>query len=45
MDDKDSAGTVLDLWDLHYEKDKVKALRGGINQWMKLGYPIEKAES
>jgi rhodanese-related sulfurtransferase len=32
---------VLYFWDLRYDKAKVFALKGGITEWLILGYPIE----
>jgi hypothetical protein len=29
---------ALELIDLRYDADKVKALKGGINRWRELGY-------
>ena len=38
--EEDSAPMVLEMWELGYDHDKVKALKGGLTQWEKLGYPL-----
>ena len=38
--EEDSAPFVLEMWELGYEHDKVKALRGGLTRWEQLGYPL-----
>lgn len=38
--EEDSAPMVLEMQELGYDRDKVKALEGGISRWEKLGYPL-----
>jgi rhodanese-related sulfurtransferase len=38
--EEDSAPLVLEMWQLGYDHDQVKALRGGLTRWEKLGYPL-----
>jgi rhodanese-related sulfurtransferase len=38
--EEDSAPMVLEMWELGYDHDKVKALQGGLVQWEKLKYPL-----
>jgi rhodanese-related sulfurtransferase len=38
--EEDSAPMVLEMWELGYDHDKVKALRGGLTRWEQLGYPL-----
>ena len=38
--EEDSAPLVLEMWELGYDHDKVKALRGGLTRWEQLGYPL-----
>ena len=40
-DDSTSALMVMEMVDLRYDADKVKALSGGILRWKELGYPVE----
>ena len=42
--EEDSAPMVLEMWNLGYDHDKVKALQGGLSQWEKLGYPLAGSE-
>jgi hypothetical protein len=36
---------ALELWQLGYDKDKIKALRGGILRWEELDYPLVATEA
>jgi len=38
--EEDSAPLVLEMWQLGYDHDKVKALKGGLTRWEQLGYPL-----
>ena len=38
--EEDSAPMVLEMWQLGYDHDKVKALKGGLTRWEQLGYPL-----
>jgi rhodanese-related sulfurtransferase len=38
--EEDSAPMVQEMWQLGYDRDKVKTLEGGLNRWEKLGYPL-----
>jgi len=38
--EEDSAPMVLEMQELGYDHDKVKALEGGLSRWEKLGYPL-----
>ena len=38
--EEDSAPMVLEVWELGYDHDKVKALKGGLTRWEQLGYPL-----
>ncbi|HXQ26316.1 MAG TPA: rhodanese-like domain-containing protein [Candidatus Acidoferrales bacterium] len=38
--EEDSAPLVLEMWELGYGHDKVKALEGGLTRWEQLGYPL-----
>jgi len=38
--EEDSAPMVLEMWELGYDHDKVKALQGGLSRWEKLKYPL-----
>jgi rhodanese-related sulfurtransferase len=38
--EEDSAPLVLEMWELGYDHDKVKALKGGLTRWEQLGYPL-----
>jgi len=38
--EEDSAPFVLEMWDLGYDRAKVKALKGGLSRWEHLGYPL-----
>jgi len=47
--EEDSAPFVKEMWELGYDHDKVKALKGGLTRWEQLKYPlagtdVEKAE-
>jgi rhodanese-related sulfurtransferase len=42
--DTTSAALVIDLLNLMFDADKVKALHDGITRWRELGYPVEKSE-
>ncbi|HXJ17884.1 MAG TPA: rhodanese-like domain-containing protein [Candidatus Polarisedimenticolia bacterium] len=39
--EEDSAPMVMEMWELGYDRDKVKALEGGLSRWEQLGYPLE----
>lgn len=38
--EEDSAPFVLEMWQLNYDRDKVKALQGGLVRWEQLKYPL-----
>lgn len=38
--EEDSAPFVLEMWELGYDHDKVKALLGGLTRWEQLKYPL-----
>jgi rhodanese-related sulfurtransferase len=38
--EEDSAPMVLEMQQLGYDRDKVKALKGGLTRWEQLGYPL-----
>jgi rhodanese-related sulfurtransferase len=38
--EEDSAPMVLEMWELGYDRDKVKALRGGLTRWEQLKFPL-----
>jgi rhodanese-related sulfurtransferase len=38
--EEDSAPMVLEMWELGYDHDKVKALKGGLTRWEQLSYPL-----
>jgi len=38
--EEDSAPVVMEMWQLGYDHDKVKALQGGLSRWEHLGYPL-----
>jgi rhodanese-related sulfurtransferase len=38
--EEDSAPFVLEMWQLDYDHDKVKALQGGLARWEQLKYPL-----
>jgi rhodanese-related sulfurtransferase len=38
--EEDSAPMVLEMQQLGYDRDKVKALQGGLTRWEQLGYPL-----
>jgi rhodanese-related sulfurtransferase len=38
--EEDSAPMVMEMWELGYDRDKVKALEGGLTRWEQLGYPL-----
>jgi rhodanese-related sulfurtransferase len=38
--EEDSAPLVLEMWQLNYDHDKVKALQGGLVRWEQLKYPL-----
>jgi len=42
--EEDSAPFVLEMWDLGYDHDKVKVLRGGLSRWEQLHYPLAGSE-
>ena len=42
--EEDSAPLVLEMWELGYDHDKVKALKGGLTRWEQLGYPLAGTE-
>lgn len=42
--EEDSAPMVLEMWQLGYDHDKVKALEGGLSRWEQLGYPLAGTE-
>jgi 3-mercaptopyruvate sulfurtransferase SseA len=35
---------VLEMWELGYDRDKVKALKGGLTRWEQLGYPLARTD-
>jgi rhodanese-related sulfurtransferase len=38
--EEDSAPMVIEMQQLGYDRDKVKALEGGLTRWEQLGYPL-----
>ncbi len=38
--EEDSAPMVVEMWELGYDHDKVKALEGGLTRWEHLRYPL-----
>jgi len=38
--EEDSAPLVLEMWQLNYDHDKVKALQGALARWEQLKYPL-----
>jgi rhodanese-related sulfurtransferase len=42
--EEDSAPLVPEMWQLGYDHDKVKALKGGLARWEQLGYPLAGTE-
>ena len=42
--EEDSAPMVQEMWQLGYDKDKVKALEGGLTRWETLRYPLVGTE-
>jgi rhodanese-related sulfurtransferase len=38
--EEDSAPMVKEMWQLGYDRAKVKALQGGLTRWEQLGYPL-----
>ena len=38
--EEDSAPMVVEMWELGYDHDKVKALKGGLTRWEQLNYPL-----
>jgi rhodanese-related sulfurtransferase len=38
--EEDSAPFVKEMWELGYDHDKVKALKGGLTRWEQLKYPL-----
>ena len=38
--EEDSAPMVMEMWELGYDHDKVKALKGGLARWEQLKYPL-----
>ena len=42
--EEDSAPMVLEMWELGYDHDKVKALKGGLTRWEQLGYPLARTD-
>ncbi len=38
--EEDSAPLVMEMWQLNYDHDKVKALQGGLVRWEQLKYPL-----
>jgi rhodanese-related sulfurtransferase len=38
--EEDSAPMVLEMWQLGYDHDNVKTLKGGLTRWEQLGYPL-----
>lgn len=38
--EEDSAPMVLEMWELGYDHDKVKALQGGLTRWEQLKFPL-----
>jgi rhodanese-related sulfurtransferase len=38
--EEDSAPMVLEMWELGYDHDKVKALKGGLTRWEQLSFPL-----
>ena len=45
IDGADSAAVALQMRDLRYDNDKVKVLKGGLNRWRELAYPLIKQKS
>jgi len=43
-DDSESAIMAVELMNLGYDVDKVRALRGGFLRWRELDYPAEKSK-
>ena len=42
--EEDSAPLVKEMWQLGYDHDKVKALKGGLTRWEQLSYPLAGSE-
>lgn len=42
--EEDSAPLVKEMWQLGYDHDKVKALKGGLTRWEQLSYPLAGAD-
>jgi rhodanese-related sulfurtransferase len=38
--EEDSAPMVMEMWELGYDHDKAKALKGGLIRWEQLKYPL-----
>lgn len=38
--EEDSAPMAMEMWELNYDRDKVKVLQGGLTRWEQLGYPL-----
>ncbi len=38
--EEDSAPMVMEMWELGYDHDKVKALKGGLARWEHLKFPL-----
>ena len=38
--EEDSAPMVIEMWELGYDHDKVKALKGGLARWEHLKFPL-----
>lgn len=38
--EEDSAPPVMEMWQLNYDRDKVKALQGGLARWEQLKFPL-----
>jgi len=38
--EEDSAPMVMEMWELGYDHDKVKALKGGLARWEQLKFPL-----
>lgn len=38
--EEDSAPMAKEMWQLNYSRDMVKALKGGLNRWEQLRYPL-----
>jgi rhodanese-related sulfurtransferase len=43
-DDANSANMAEELYQLGYDRDKIKVLSGGSLRWVELKYPLEKAQ-